>query len=306
MVKVNKKYKDRLFRMVFQDKESLLTLYNAVSGSSITQPDEVEIVTLEDVIYMGTKNDAAFLIDDILNLYEHQSTKNPNMPLRGVLYMADEYRRYIEKSRLNIYGSSRITLPLPQYYIFYNGLTAEPDRTELKISDAYSKKYTQLTPCLEFKATLLNINLGHNQELMEHCQKLREYAQFVAEVRKRLDRGALLEEAADEAVSHCIREGVLSEFLIAHRAEVNEVILTEYDEQFHIASEKELSRKEGVELGRREGKEEGRREGIKVLIETLAEMGSPKSEIASKLQERFGLSSEEAETYINDIFPDSD
>ena len=71
MVKVNKKYKDRLFRMVFQDKESLLTLYNAVSGSSITQPDEVEIVTLEDVIYMGTKNDAAFLIDDILNLYEH-------------------------------------------------------------------------------------------------------------------------------------------------------------------------------------------------------------------------------------------
>ena len=141
---------------------------------------------------------------------------------------------------------------------------------------------------------------------MEHCQKLREYAQFVAEVRKRLDRGALLEEAADEAVSHCIREGVLSEFLIAHRAEVNEVILTEYDEQFHIASEKELSRKEGVELGRREGKEEGRREGIKVLIETLAEMGSPKSEIASKLQERFGLSSEEAETYINDIFPDSD
>ena len=251
MVKVNKKYKDRLFRMVFQDKESLLTLYNAVSGSSITQPDEVEIVTLEDVIYMGTKNDAAFLIDDILNLYEHQSTKNPNMPLRGVLYMADEYRRYIEKSRLNIYGSSLITLPLPQYYIFYNGLTDEPDRTELKISDAYSKKYTQLTPCLEFKATLLNINLGHNQELMEHCQKLREYAQFVAEVRKRLDRGALLEEAADEAVSHCIHEGVLSEFLIAHRAEVNEVILTEYDEQFHIASEKELSRKEGVELGRR-------------------------------------------------------
>lgn len=219
--------------------------------------------------------------------------------------MADEYRRYIERSRLNIYGSSLITLPLPQYYIFYNGLTDEPDRTELKISDAYSKKYTQLMPCLEFKATLLNINLGHNQELMEHCQKLKEYAQFVSEVRKRLDRGVLLEEAADEAVCHCIREGVLSEFLIAHRAEVNEVILTEYDEQFHIASEKELSRQEGVELGRREGKEEGRREGIKILIETLAEMESSKSEIASKLQERFHLSSEEAETYINDIFPDS-
>ena len=299
MVKVNKKYKDRLFRMVFQDKESLLTLYNAVSGSSITQPDEVEIVTLEDVIYMGTKNDAAFLIDDILNLYEHQSTKNPNMPLRGVLYMADEYRRYIEKSRLNIYGSSLITLPLPQYYIFYNGLTDEPDRTELKISDAYSKKYTQLTPCLEFKATLLNINLGHNQELMEHCQKLREYAQFVAEVRKRLDRGALLEEAADEAVSHCIHEGVLSEFLIAHRAEVNEVVLTEYDEQFHIACEKEESRQEGL----RQGLELGKEQGIQALIVTCAELGLSRPDITEKVSVRFSLSKEASEKYVDTWIP---
>ncbi len=82
------------------EKEALLALYNAVSGSSFTDPDEVEIVTLDDVIYMGTKNDAAFLIDDILNLYEHQSTQNPNMPLRGVFYMADEYRRYIEQIQI--------------------------------------------------------------------------------------------------------------------------------------------------------------------------------------------------------------
>ena len=114
MIKVNKKYKDRLFRMVFHEKEALLALYNAVSGSSFTDPDEVEIVTLDDVIYMGTKNDAAFLIDDILNLYEHQSTQNPNMPLRGVFYMADEYRRYIDKYRLNVYGNSLIRLPPPQ------------------------------------------------------------------------------------------------------------------------------------------------------------------------------------------------
>ena len=85
MTTVNRKYKDRLFRMVFSSGEALLALYNAVSGNSCTDPDEIEIVTLDDVIYMGMKNDAAFLIDDILNLYEHQSTKNPNMPLRGVL-----------------------------------------------------------------------------------------------------------------------------------------------------------------------------------------------------------------------------
>lgn len=291
MVKVNKKYKDRLFRMVFHEKEALLALYNAVSGSSFTDPDEVEIVTLDDVIYMGTKNDAAFLIDDILNLYEHQSTQNPNMPLRGVFYMADEYRRYIDKYRLNVYGNSLIRLPLPQYYVFYNGLKEEPDRTELKISDAYSKKYPDLVPCLEFKATMLNINIGHNQELMEHCQKLKEYAQFVDEVRKRLDEGARLEDAADCAVNCCIEKGILAEFLIAHRAEVNEVVLTEYDEQFHIACEKEESRQEGLE------------EGMKALVETCAELGIPKAGIAQKLHEKFALSYESAEKYAEEWMP---
>lgn len=291
MVKVNKKYKDRLFRMVFHEKEALLALYNAVSGSSFTDPDEVEIVTLDDVIYMGTKNDAAFLIDDILNLYEHQSTQNPNMPLRGVFYMADEYRRYIDKYRLNVYGNSLIRLPLPQYYVFYNGLKEEPDRTELKISDAYSKKYPDLVPCLEFKATMLNINIGHNQELMEHCQKLKEYAQFVDEVRKRLDEGARLEDAADGAVNSCIEKGILAEFLITHRAEVNEVVLTEYDEQFHIACEKEESRQEGLE------------EGMKALVETCAELGIPKAGIIQKLQEKFALSHESAEKYAEEWMP---
>lgn len=202
--------------------------------------------------------------------------------------MANEYRRYLDEYRLNIYGSSLIRLPLPQYYVFYNGREEEPDRTELKISDAYSKKYSQFTPCLEFKAVMLNINIGHNQELMEHCQKLKEYAQFVGEVRKRLDRGARLEEAADEAVTHCIKEGILAEFLIA--IERNEVILTEYDEQFHIASEKELSRQEGLE------------QGIKALIEAYAELGIPRNKIVEKLEEKFSLSQEASEEYVEKWF----
>ena len=229
---------------------------------------------------------------------EHQSTQNPNMPLRGMFYIANEYRRYLDEFRLNIFGSSLVRLPLPQYYVFYNGLEEEPDRVELKISDAFSKKYPQLTPCLEFKAIMLNINIGRNQELMEHCHKLKEYAQFVGEVRKRLDRGARLEEAADEAITHCIKEGILAEFLIAHRAEVNEVILTEYDEQFHIASEKELSRQEGLEQGLNQGLEQG----IKALIEAYAELGIPRNKIVAKLEEKFSLSQEASEEYVEKWF----
>ena len=125
---------------------------------------------------------------------------------------------------------------------------------------------------------------------MEHCHKLKEYAQFVGEVRKRLDRGARLEEAADEAVTHCIKEGILAEFLIAHRAEVNEVILTEYDEQFHIASEKELSRQEGLN--------QGLELGLKALIEAYAELGIPRNKIVEKLEEKFSLSKEASEEHV--------
>ena len=245
MVKVNKKYKDRLFRMVFNRKEELLSLYNAVSHSEYTNPDDLEINTLDDVIYMKMKNDLAFLIDDVLNLWEHQSTWNPNMPVRGTFYIVEEYRKYIDQNGLNLYGSSRITLPVPQFYVFYNGLREELDYIELKLSDAFSRVHSEVEPCMEFKAVMLNINRGHNEELMRQCTTLREYAEFVARIRDETEDGTALEEAAMNVMDSCIRDGILAEFLSVHRAEVFEVLLTEYDEQRHIASEKEISRREG-------------------------------------------------------------
>ena len=92
---VNRKYKDTLFRMIFRDRKNLLSLYNALNNSSYTNPDEMEITTLEDVIYVGMKNDVSFLFSSIMNLYEHQSTVNPNMPVRGLFYLARIYQNYI-------------------------------------------------------------------------------------------------------------------------------------------------------------------------------------------------------------------
>lgn len=255
-MKINKKYKDRLFRMVFSRKEELLSLYNAVSHSEYTNPDDLEIVTLDNVIYMKMKNDLAFLIDDVLNLWEHQSTWNPNMPIRGTLYIAEEYRRYIEQKQLNLYGSRLIPLPVPQFYVFYNGLKEEPDYSELKLSDAFSNLHPELEPCMEFKAIMVNINRGHNRRLMEQCAALKEYAEFVARIRDRTKAGMGLPEAIEEVTESCIREGILAEFLSIHRAEVFEVLLTEYDEQKHIACEKEASREEGLREGLRQGHRE--------------------------------------------------
>ena len=157
MVKINRNYKDRLFRLIFCEKKDLLELYNAINGSSYENPDELEIVTLNDVIYIGMKNDLAFILDEILNLWEHQSSWNPNMPLRGLFYFADEYRKYIEMNHLNIYGSSLITIPTPQYVIFYNGTHETPDRLEIPLSQAFLPKRPDLTPVSYTHLTLPTI-----------------------------------------------------------------------------------------------------------------------------------------------------
>lgn len=164
--RINRKFKDRLFRMVFQSKKDLLELYNAINGTSYTNPDELEINTLDDVIYMGMKNDSSFLIDNFLNLYEHQSTYNPNLPARGLLYFADLYRSYMARKKLNLYSSSLQKLPVPKFVVFYNGKAEEPDQQELKLSDAFEMPEDGELPAVEVRVVMLNINWGHNKELM--------------------------------------------------------------------------------------------------------------------------------------------
>lgn len=300
MIKTNRKYKDRLFRRVFSEKKDLLELYNAMNGSSYCDPEELEIVTLEDVIYMGHKNDVAFIVGEILSLWEHQSTWNPNMPLRGLFYFSDEYRRYIEKWDLNIYGSRRLLLPLPQYVIFYNGVESRPERSVLSLSQSFYPANSELKSCIEVNATVININRGHNEMLMMQCKKLKEYAEFTERVREEMTKVLSLEEAVENAVDYCIRNDILAEFLSVHRAEVCEVILSEYNEELHIASEKEISWEEG----KKEGIKEGLKEGIKALIMENLEEQIPKEQIIQKLQKYFSLEEEKARELLNSVRSD--
>lgn len=265
------------------------------NGSSYSDPEELEIVTLDDVIYMGLKNDVAFLIDEVLNLWEHQSTWNPNMPLRGLFYFSDEYRKYIEKRHLNIYGSRRVMLPVPQYVVFYNGPENRPERSVLPLSQSFCHMNPEHAACIELKATVININRGYNETLMKQCKKLRDYAEFTSRVRDELKEASSLEEAVELAVDYCIRNDILAEFLSSHRAEVCEVILTEYDEEMHIASEKEISREEGLLKGR----EEGRAEGIRALIMDNLEKQVPEDIIIQKLQRYFSLDKEKVTAYLS-------
>ncbi len=277
-VKATKKYKDTIFRMLFENKENLLSLYNAMNHKNYTDADALQVVTLENSIYMGMKNDLAFILDMNLYLYEHQSTYNPNMPLRDLFYISNEYQKLVVQKSL--YSPVLQKIPAPKFVVFYNGTKEIEDISEFRLSSAYECQTDD--PDLELRVTVLNVNEGHNQELMEHCQTLKEYAQYVAKVRKYTSLGEMsLEEAVECAVEECIKEGILAEFLIQNRAEVISMSIFEYNKD---EEEKKL-RKAEFEAGREAGIEEGRMELLKQLIQRKLSKGKSIDEIAEELEE---------------------
>ena len=248
----NRNYKDTVFRMLFSDRKNLLSLYNAVNQSNYKNPEDLEIVTLENAIYMGIKNDLAFIMDTNLYLYEHQSTYNPNMPLRDLFYICSEYQKLVDKKSL--FSSTLQKIPAPNFIEFYNGSTVISDCTELRLSSAFECLTGE--PKLELIVTVLNVNEGHNADLMQHCSMLKEYAQYVARVRHYAS-DMPLNEAVKHAVDECIREGILAEFLTQNRNEVISMSIFEYDKELE---EKKL-RKAEFEAGREAGHEAGFAEG---------------------------------------------
>ncbi len=277
---IQRKYKDRLFRMAFREKEHLLALYNAINGSTYEDPEALEIRTLEDVIYMGVKNDASFVLDDVLSLWEHQSSFNPNMPIRALSYFARLYQNYIQEHRVHVYSSRQQMLPFPQYIVFYNGTRRQPERMELRLSDAFIRNEhipEDRQPCLEVRAIMLNINWGCNRELMEHCRRLGEYSQCIATIREYEKQFENREEAVKKAVDQCIAEGLLADILLKNKAEVIALFLTEYDEQ----AQRELDREEAREEGRERGKY------IKVILNARKKLqkGISVEEAADMLEE---------------------
>ena len=240
----NRKFKDTVFRMLFSDKEALLSLYNAINNSHYTDSGALEIVTLENAIYMGMKNDLAFILDMNLYLYEHQSTMNPNIPLRDLFYIAAEYQKLVDKKSL--YSSALQKIPNPHFIVFYNGSTLIDDCYTSRLSDAFY--HTTDNPSLELIVTTFNVNAGHNTKLMSHCQILKEYSIYVAKVRSFTEQMPL-DDAVQKAVTECIQENILADFLRKNQAEVIAMSIFEYDK---VEEEKKLRKAEfdaGVEQG---------------------------------------------------------
>ncbi len=244
---VDRKYRDTVFRILFgEDKNNAMSLYEAISGKTIVKPEDFEFTTLKDVIFMKLKNDVSFIVDSRLVLFEHQSTFNPNMPLRGLMYCAELYKTLYHNRQ--IYSSKRIDILAPEYVVFYNGSDKyfPDDRMELRLSDSFADK--SLSSKYEWTALMININKDHNASLVKKCAALEGYSFLVQKIVE-FQKDAPMAEAVRHAMECCIEKGFLVEFLKAHMEEVFNMCLTEFNETEYIDLVREEGREEGIERG---------------------------------------------------------
>lgn len=272
----NKEYKSDVFSMLLQDKNRALEVYNAINGTDYDDPEMVEMTTLDDKSFSLTvRNDASFILDANLSLYEHQSTYCPNMPLRDLLYFASIIQKRIKAQKRDIYGGKILKIPVPHFVVFYNGKEEAPEQYDLRLSDAFEQETEY--PEIELVCRVYNINKGKNAQLLSKCRTLREYMYFVDMVRKNNEISGNLEDAIRQAIDHCIEEDVLRDFLDEHREEVMHVMTLDYTFERRL----EMQRAEAIEDGEKIGKEEK----LSELIQKKILKNKPLDQIADELEE---------------------
>lgn len=292
----HREYKDRVFRMLMKEPAVALEIYNAMNDTAYDDPDALQITTLENAIYMAMKNDASFILASQLLLYEHQSTLNPNLPLRDLFYVACVLSAITDSEAL--YRHRLVKIPEPKFVVFYNGVEEAPERFALRLSDAYEKKSDEID--LELKLTVLNINYGYNEALAAKSPTLHQYMIFVDTVRKFQDKMPF-SDAVNNAVEFCIQHDILKNFLTKNKSEVLRMSIFEYDQEHHMElirqdswedgfafgekKGKELGQKQGEEIGRKQGEETGRKLERMNFALKLSSMNFSEDQIANLVNE---------------------
>ena len=232
-MKTNVKYKNSFFSLVFNNPDILRELYSALKGISL--PDNVPVVinTLEDALFMDKINDISFEIGGrLVVLIEHQSTINPNIALRLLMYIARIYEKIVEDN--NIYTTKKILIPQPEFYVLYNGKAPCPDEMTVKLSEMFKNLEPlglpeKTRPVLELEVKILNINEGKNEAIVQRCRHLAHYSAFVGKVREYENIGNSLEEAVKKAVAYCCEHYIMKVLLEQSSSEVLNMLMTEWN-----------------------------------------------------------------------------
>ena len=308
--KTNRNYKDSVFVDLFAHdinaKENFISLYNALHGTNLdAKTTDVQPVMLERVLYMKYYNDVAMLIDGkIVILIEHQSTINQNMPFRFLEYIARIYEKITTKDEK--FGRKLVKLPVPEFYVFYNGKDDYPTESVMKLSDAfmqiddYSKLKNQLENAnypLEISVKVININVDKENQILKRCEALKEYSEFIEQVRFNIENA--VSEPFTTAIKQAIKKGFLSDYLNRKSTEVQNMLLAEYDYDTDIAVQRREAREEGIKYGFAIGEKAGEERGISMGVQQ-AKLETAKKFLAMGLSveqvaDGTGLSVEEIE-----------
>ena len=282
---VNREYKSDVFSMLLEDKANALEVYNALNDSHYDRPEDVEIILLEKGMSLTVRNDATFIIDMYMNFYEHQSTYNPNMSLRDLIYYANTMEKRIKNEKRDLFGRQLLKIPTPRFAVFYNGTEKRPAKEILRLSDAFV--HPMEVPELELICTVYNINPGCNGELLEKSEVLRGYMTFVELVRSLEREYNSLETAIDRAMEECIRQHIFEDFFRGRKDEVRK--MTQLD--FTWERREELIRMEERAEGHAEGYKQAHIDAIKKMIskgyfkEQILELDYSEEEYQQAIQE---------------------
>ena len=286
MKKHNRRYKDSVFVDFFSEdrtaKANFLALYNALHGTDYQSTAILKNIRLKQVLYMSFANDVSYLVDNkIIVLAEHQSTINPNMPIRCLEYIARLYEQFYKSKEK--YSRKQLAIPTPEFYVFYNG--KEPYRGDslLKLSDSFTQKHNEYA--LELSVKVVNINYDKASEILKRCKPLKQYSLFVDAVRRNI--AVDKEHGFEKAIKECIQNDILREYLQRKSKEVLNMLIGEYDYDTDIA----VQREESFDMGRSEGSHQKALETAKNLLQFGLSW--------EKIAQATGLTQEEVESICN-------
>ena len=284
---VNKKFKSSVFSFIFSKPDVLRELYCALEGITLKPDVPVVINTLEDILFMDMINDISFEIGGkLVVLIEHQSTINPNMALRLLMYAGRVYEKIIDEEK--IYSSTKISIPKPEFFVLYNGVQPYPDEKTIKLSELFENTESlgileKEFSALELEVRVLNINKGKNEEISKKCQTLYQYSAFIAKVRDFQGEGLSLKEAVRKTVQYCKKHDILKELMEKHAKEIMSMLTTEWNWDTAKRVWQDEAREEGIGLGLSRGREEGEEKSRKYFLEMI-DHGLSVDEIKERLK----------------------
>ncbi len=296
---INKNYKDSLFTRLFSNEKEIINLYNAIKNTNYKLEDtNINIITLDDVLFMDRNNDLCFTINDkLVVLIEHQSSINKNMPLRFLLYIAREYEKILDNK--NIYKTKLVNIPKPEFIVLYNGESKYEKVSKLYLSDAFCDK---ININLELIVDVININYEEHNNLVEKSTTLNDYSYFIYLVRKyikeyknSIDKSYLLEHCIKIAIKECIDKNILKEFLKQNGSEVINMLYTE----FNLEDAKLIWKQEAFEDGFEDGLQKGLQKGkIEGMVKLLKDLNYSNVDIIKTVKKSLGITEEEIKRYL--------